>query len=79
MGPLKRMMLRIAIAKLTEIFSGSMGREKAGGYVRHALTMLAGMLAAKGIIDESLAEMLVSAGMAAFGMIWSVLDKEQRR
>lgn len=48
------------------------------GITRHLLTMAAGVLVARGVIDASAADTLVGAGAAIVGVAWSVLEKRIR-
>lgn len=52
-----------------------MNQEKVLGIVRHVLTLAAGYLMAKGIVDEGAANEIVAGIMAIIGVIWSVKAK----
>lgn len=45
------------------------------GYVRHALTLAAGYFLAHGLIDQAGAQILLSAGLALAGLLWSAAQK----
>jgi hypothetical protein len=45
------------------------------GYVRHGLTLVAGYLLGRGLIDQAGGEVLLSAGMALAGLLWSTGQK----
>jgi hypothetical protein len=45
------------------------------GYVRHGLTLAAGYLLGRGLIDQAGGEVLLSAGMALAGVAWSTGQK----
>ena len=44
-------------------------------FVRHGLTLGAGVLLTKGVVDASGADQLVGAGIAIFSVIWSIAEK----
>lgn len=48
------------------------------GIVRHLLTIGAGALASKGVINASETETLVGAGLGIIGIIWSAIDKKRQ-
>lgn len=48
------------------------------GVLRHLLTIAAGALASKGIIDAAAAETLIGAVLAVVGVAWSVYEKRRR-
>jgi hypothetical protein len=45
------------------------------GYVRHGLTLAAGYLLGRGLIDQAGGELLLSAGMGLAGLVWSAGQK----
>lgn len=53
-----------------------MNKDKILGVVRHILTMGAGYLMAKGIVDEGSAQEIIAGVMALIGVLWSVADKK---
>ena len=46
------------------------------GIVRHVLTFGGGLLAGKGVIDESVAVEITGALITLIGIVWSYLDKK---
>lgn len=50
-----------------------------GGLVRHLLTLGGGALVARGYIDEATASQLIGGGIALFGVVWSVAQKQGAR
>lgn len=48
------------------------------GITRHLLTIGAGVLVTRGVIDASAAETLVGAGAALVGVGWSIIEKRMR-
>lgn len=52
-----------------------MKKEQVLGVVRHTLTFVGGVLIAKGIIDNALAQELIGATLTLIGGIWSVVSK----
>lgn len=55
-----------------------MNRDAILGLVRHILTTAGGVLASKGAIGESDAEIAAGAIVTLVGIIWSVLEKRNR-
>lgn len=49
-----------------------------GGFVRHAITVGAGWLAAEGYTNANDNQMLIGAGMVIFGILWSFYEKARR-
>jgi hypothetical protein len=47
------------------------------GLVRHLLTLGAGFLASRGVINASETEVVVGTGIGLFGVIWSIIDKKR--
>jgi hypothetical protein len=50
-------------------------RSIALAYVRHGLTLASGYLLAHGLIDQAGSEILLSAGLAVAGVVWSTGQK----
>lgn len=46
-----------------------------GSLVRHVLTLAAGALVSKGLIESSAVEPVVGGAMAVVGVAWSVFQK----
>lgn len=46
------------------------------GLLRHVLTILAGSLATKGVIQPNETEIVVGVGLGVIGVIWSAIDKK---
>ena len=46
------------------------------GFIRHLLTIAAGSLATRGVIDGTEVEILVGALIGIGGVIWSAFDKK---
>ena len=44
-------------------------------FIRHGLTLGAGVLVARGYVDASGADSLIGAGLAVFSVIWSIAEK----
>jgi len=53
-----------------------MSKEKWYSVIRHTLTFVGGILVTKGIVDESVAEQIISGIMTLTGLIWGQLDKK---
>ncbi len=51
-------------------------KERIFGMVRHGLTVAAGALVTKGVIDESFTEEIIGLGMAIAALVWSVKSKK---
>lgn len=51
-------------------------KERVLGMVRHGLTVVAGALVTKGVIDESFTEEIIGVGMAIAALIWSIQSKK---
>ena len=47
------------------------------GFVRHLLTMIGGILVAKGWVDDATAASLVGAALTIAGFLWSMLNKKK--
>ena len=47
------------------------------GVVRHLLTIAAGALTSKGVINPDETEILVGATLGILGVIWSIFDKKK--
>ena len=45
------------------------------GYLRHAITIVAGYLLSHGLIDQSGAQVMASAVLALAGLAWSTISK----
>lgn len=46
------------------------------GFIRHLLTIAAGSLATRGVIDGAEVEIVVAAIIGLGGVIWSAFDKK---
>lgn len=53
-----------------------MDKAKMLGLVRHALTVVGGVLIAKGYLEESQMNELIGAALTLFGTGWSVASKK---
>ncbi len=49
------------------------------GFVRHLLTMMGGVLIAKGWLDESTMPELLGAVMTIVGFVWSYMQKAEAK
>jgi hypothetical protein len=47
------------------------------GLIRHLLTLGAGFLASRGVINASETEVVVGTGIGIIGVIWSIIDKKR--
>lgn len=54
-----------------------MNQEQILGIVRHALTLIGGLLIAKGYIDESATTEIIGTVVGLVGAIWSVVTKNK--
>lgn len=54
-----------------------MSQEQIAGIVRHFLSGIGAVLAAKGVVDESGVQLLIGAGVAVVGVIWSFVSKKK--
>jgi hypothetical protein len=54
-----------------------MKKEQILGIIRHTLTFVGGVLFAKGLIDENLANELSGASLTLIGGIWSLIEKNK--
>ena len=50
-------------------------KEKTLGIIRHALTVVGGVLVTQGVLDDALFMELFGAVMTLVGGVWSVVDK----
>lgn len=55
-----------------------MTKEQVFGIIRHSLTFIGGLLIVKGTIDESTLEQIISGVITLTGLIWSVVDKNNK-
>ena len=55
-----------------------MNKEVILGFVRHILTFGGGYVAAKGIIDQAMANEIIGAVMTLIGVAWSAYDKKAK-
>lgn len=51
-------------------------KEKVFGIIRHTLTFVGGFLVMKGMIDESVLEVIIASTLTLTGAIWSIFDKK---
>ncbi len=49
------------------------------GVIRHLLTIAAGALASKGVIETGQTDIVVGSLLGIAGVIWSVIDKKKGR
>lgn len=56
-----------------------MNKEQILGIVRHVLTFAGGFLVVRGKIDESTLTEIVGSLVTLAGLVWSVLDKHQKK
>lgn len=54
-----------------------MNLEQTLGIVRHSLTLVGGILIAKGYIDEAMVEAISGGVVGLVGLIWSVIIKNK--
>ena len=54
-----------------------MKKEQLFGLIRHALTIVGGALATKGIIDEAMSSEIVGIAMSIVGVVWSFTSKKK--
>lgn len=52
--------------------------EAVAGLIRHALTTVGGVLAAKGYLDSGMVEASVGAVVTLVGVVWSLVAKRKR-
>jgi len=57
------------------LLTGIAGRRMVFGLLRHGLTVAGGVLVANGYADAATVDTITGGGMAAAGVLWSVLDK----
>jgi hypothetical protein len=53
----------------------NLDKKKSLGVLRHLLTFVGGLLIAKGIIDENVANEVIGGIITFIGILWSVQDK----
>jgi len=51
-------------------------KEQILGIVRHSLTFIGGIFVMKGLIHESMIELVVASSITLAGTIWSIIDKK---
>ena len=56
-----------------------MNQEQALGIIRHTLTFIGGILAAKGYIDETIVESITGGALTLVGLIWSAIIKNKTK
>lgn len=54
-----------------------MQKEMILGFVRHILTFGGGYIAAKGVVDQAVANEAIGALMTLIGVAWSMADKKK--
>lgn len=55
-----------------------MNKEVILGFVRHILTFAGGYIAAKGVVDQAMANEAIGAVMTLVGVAWSYMDKKAK-
>ncbi len=55
-----------------------MKKEQILGIVRHVLTFAGGLLVAKGLATEALAQEIIGATITLIGGIWSIIEKNRK-
>jgi hypothetical protein len=55
-----------------------MKKEQALSMIRHTLTFVGGLLVMKGTIDEGTANEIAGAVVGLVGVVWGVIEKQQR-
>lgn len=53
-----------------------LSKEQVLGIARHVLTFAAGIVVAKGLVEESLAAELIGGILAVAAGVWSIVDKK---
>jgi hypothetical protein len=56
----------------------NMTKEQVFGIIRHTLTFVGGLMVVKGTIDESTLEQIISGVITLTGLVWSVVDKNNK-
>ena len=59
-------------------YLSNMTKEQVFGIIRHSLTFIGGLLIVKGTIDESTLEQIISGVITLTGLVWSVIDKNNK-
>lgn len=82
MGKIKEFFLQarlvLALKKLVKVTKVKpMNRTQVLGVLRHVITIGAGILVARGTIDESTAQELGGGLLAVIGIIWSIFSPEK--
>lgn len=54
-----------------------MNKDQVLGLVRHILTLVGGVLIAKGLATEAMSEELVGSAMSLVGIVWSIVSKKK--
>ena len=54
-----------------------MNSEQIKGFIRHTLTLVGGIIVAKGLVDEQTIAEGVGIAMSLIGYIWSFYDKRE--
>ena len=54
-----------------------MNSEQIKGFIRHTLTLVGGIIVAKGLVDEQTMMEGVGLAMGVIGYVWSFYDKKQ--
>jgi hypothetical protein len=57
-------------------FDMKLTKEQILGIVRHSLTFIGGIFVMKGLIHESMIEVVVASSITLAGTIWSIIDKK---
>lgn len=71
----KRMAMRWVAGFIARALAGEVSHARVMGLVRHGLTSLGGILAARGIIDAGAWEAISGILLTAFGVAWSMVAK----
>lgn len=53
-----------------------MNSEQIKGFIRHTLTLVGGIIVAKGLVDEQTIAEGVGIAMSLIGYVWSFYDKQ---
>ncbi len=55
----------------------SMTKEQVFGIIRHAFTLVGGILIAKGLVDEGSWTEVTGSAISLVGVVWSILEKRK--
>ena len=53
-------------------------KEQIMGIIRHALTVVGGIVVMKGLVDEAVITEIIGGAMTLTGAVWSIINKKEK-